>query len=351
MIDKSICSKILVIGTDKEGRGGIATVINHMSHIMFPFNYICSHKFTYGINKIWIIITAVVRTLYCLLFGGMKVMHIHSASYHSFYVSSIFILIGRLFRIKVILHMHGGKFFEFYTREKHFVTYVCSKIDCLVCVSHYFMKQFETYGLNKNVMLLHNPINIPDVQYLSKIGSREKRNVTFMGTIDYNKGIFDVLDLIIKDKDYFKNKINLYIAGVGEHEKLKRVIHINGLDSFVHYLGWIDEEQKQNILSVTDIYIQPSRFESLGISIIEAMSYGVPAIATDVGGIPDVIDNEFNGLLFPPNDYEAFIVRLKQFIEDEIMNKKFGIRARDKSLNFSLRKFETSLEGIYSRQL
>lgn len=348
MINELICSKVLVIGTDKDGKGGIATVIKQMSNIMMPFNYVCNHKFICGIKKIYIIVVAVLRTLYSLLLGGIKIVHIHSASYHSFFVSSIFIMIGRMFSAKIILHMHGGKFFEFYMRNKRFVSYMCYKVDCLVGVSRHFTEQFEAYGLNKNVVLLHNPIIIPEAQYLSNIGSREKKTVTFMGAIDYNKGIFDVLYLIIKDRDYFENKINLYIAGVGEHEKLKRIICTHGLGSFVHYLGWIGEQQKQDILSATDIYIQPSRFESLGISIIEAMSYGVPAIASNAGGIPDIIDNGINGLLFTSGDFEAFIIKLKLIIEDENMNRELGIRARDKALSFSLRIFETKLQEIYS---
>lgn len=342
-----VSQRVLILGTDKTGKGGIATVIKHMSDIMAPFHYVCVHKFGASWKKLVIIIEAIFQTLYYLTFRGIKVLHIHSASYTSFYVSSIFVVIGKVFRKKVVLHLHGGKFFEFYKTRPRLIRCVCMMADCLVGVSQYFVDRFMEYGLNSNVRLLYNPIEMPSECLVSQIGCRQQKHIAFLGAIDDNKGIFDLVERLGQDKAYFEGRVQLFIAGVGQHERLCHLIEEYNIGSFVHYLGWIGPAEKAEVLSHTDIYLQPSRFESLGIAIIEAMSYGVPVIASRAGGIPEVVDDGVNGLLFPPNDFDQCIGLLKQLLENDARNKTLGVKAREKAKHFSLQNFETELMEIY----
>lgn len=346
-MNRDMCCHVLALGTDKTGKGGIATVIKHMSDVMSPFHYVCVHKFGSSWQKMIVIIKAIFQTLYYVIFRGIKVLHIHSASYTSFYVSSIFVVIGKAFRKKVVLHLHGGKFFEFYKTRPKFIQRVCLMADCLVGVSRYFVDRFMEYGLNSNVRLLYNPIEIPSECLVSQIGSRRQKQLAFLGAIDDNKGIFDLVERFGQDKAYFEERVQLFIAGVGQHERLLQLIEKYDIGSFVHYLGWIGPAEKAELLSHTDIYLQPSRFESLGISIIEAMSYGVPVIASRTGGIPEVVDDGINGLLFTPHDFDQCIVLLKQLLENDARNKALGLKSREKAKLFSLQNFETELSEIY----
>lgn len=345
-MEEQLCGKVLIIGPDMNDKGGIATIVKQMSQIMHPFNFICSRWNTSKISKTWQMGRAVIKELRWILFRNVQILHIHTASYTSFYVSSVFLIVGKLCRKKILLHIHGGKFIEFYQTNKRFVKYICNKADCVIGVSSYFINQFRLLGLNTRLELLYNSVEIPDI--ISHVGFRRPKTITFMGAIVANKGIFDVIACLIKYKSYFEGKIHFYIAGLGEHDRLQDLIKDNELDGFVHYIGWIDEDKKRTLLSRTDIYIQPSCFESLGISIIEAMSYGVPAIASNVGGIPDIIEDGVDGILFQPNDFEQFVGALKRLIEDEELNRILGTKAREKSLKFSINNFRDKLVDIYT---
>ena len=130
--------------------------------------------------------------------------------------------------------------------------------------------------------------------------------MSFLGTIDDNKGIFDVIDIMGKNQNYFRGKIQFYIGGLGQEQRLTQQIATYGISDFVRYLGFVNGNDKAELLSNTDIYIQPSYVESFGISILEAMSYGASIISTNVGGIPEVVDNN-NGFLVTPGDCEALV--------------------------------------------
>ena len=68
-------------------------------------------------------------------------------------------------------------------------------------------------------------------------------------------------------------------------------------------MGWVQNEAKQSTICSCDIYVLPSYFEGLPVSILEAMAMGKPIIATNVGGIPSIVQNGYNGWLFSPGKF------------------------------------------------
>ena len=74
----------------------------------------------------------------------------------------------------------------------------------------------------------------------------------------------------------------------------------------------------------TSVFVQPSRWEALGLALQEALYYGCPSIGTDVGGIPELIDQGVNGLLVPPDDPEAMAIALEKLLSDETMRRRFS---------------------------
>lgn len=345
MISKEISEKILFVGTDPSGKGGIATLLNSYSIIFSPFNMIVSHKFANILVQIGLAVFAYLKFLYFLIWKDISIVHIHTASYRAFYRESFFVLISKLFRKKIILHIHGGEFEVFYRRHPDYILYICSKVDCLVAVSSYFLYLFHRYNLNRNIKILYNIVDYP---YLNKKKiSGNKVRILYLGAIDENKGIFEVLECIAKNKEKFEHIISLDIAGIGNDKYLKFLIEQNELQDFVTYHGWLCKEDKHKLLSESDIYIQPSYFESLGIAIIEAMSYGMPVIATRTGGIPDLIEDGFNGFLISVGDMDSLMEYLIYFIKNPDKRRWMGENGKEKSKLFFTEAIELEMLKLY----
>lgn len=350
-MEKSLCNQVLVIGTDKNGKGGIATVIHMQSALMKPFHYICSHRFDTRFKQLWLTCGAYTKFLWTVAKKNIKIVHIHTASYRSFYIAAFFVLVGKLFGKIVILQLHGGEFFEFARQHVKSVYFICNKVDVLLGVSMFVERKLQAMHLKGRVQLLYNPIVLPPADKVVSHQKKAKVSITFMGSIDENKGIFKVLEVLKNDKSYYASKCDVNIAGIGDTDRLHALIQQYGIETFVKYVGWVDEVAKEHLLATTDIYIQPSCYESLGIAIIEAMSYGIPVVATRVGGIPELIEHGVNGFLFDYNDFKQIDVFLKLLIKEDRLRAEFGYKARSKSEKFAVPAFEEKLETIYQQIL
>ncbi len=109
------------------------------------------------------------------------------------------------------------------------------------------------------------------------------------------------------------------IAGRGEMEgELSHMIHALGLDKNVILLGYRSDAER--FLSACDAYLQTSVSEGLPVSVIEAMSYGKPVVATDVGGTAELIDK----ILVKPDDVETIAEKLLTLIRDQKFREKLG---------------------------
>lgn len=138
----------------------------------------------------------------------------------------------------------------------------------------------------------------------------------------------------------------LQLIGFGELEdEMKYKVKSLNLDCSVEFLGL-----KTNVypyFNSADIFILPSLWEGMPITLIEAMATGLPIIATEVGGIPDMIENEKSGIIIQGNDNDLSraLIRL---IEDETIREKFGQAAKKTSEKYSDLQMAKEYSRLYS---
>jgi glycosyltransferase involved in cell wall biosynthesis len=129
--------------------------------------------------------------------------------------------------------------------------------------------------------------------------------------------------------------IKLCIVGDGPlKDKVEEMIQNLGISNNVIMPGFRKDIGK--FLKSFDIFVLSSKKEGLGTSIIDALSVGLPVIATEAGGIPELIENDVNGRLAPiksPIDLSKIIVEL---IEDESARKRLSGKAKQSAINFSI---------------
>jgi glycosyltransferase involved in cell wall biosynthesis len=259
---------------------------------------------------------------------NIKVINIHGASNGSFYRKFVIFTIGKyLFRKKIIYYIHGGGFKEFFEKSnslsKVMIKTMLGNVDVVICLSQSLYKYYKNNFKIKKLIVVPNIIDYPEI-------NRDTIKSTvltflFLGLICEEKGIFDLIKVIAKNKERYKTRIKLLIGGNGEVLRLKELISKNNIDDIVEFLGWISGKEKIKVLNECDVYILPSYNEALPISILESMSYGKAIISTNVGGIPEIVGHNRNGLLINPGDLLQMEQAIDCFLDNPELVNVFGV--------------------------
>lgn len=306
MLSNDLSSSILTIGCNyKHPKGGVAQVMWNYDKYIFPiFKCVINSGSKNVLFNSFICLVAFIRTLFILLIdnGIIHIVHIHTASYKSFWRSSLFIWLSKQFGKKTVLHIHGGGFKEFYALNPQKISRILNRCDTLIVLSKSWKDFFSEVTSAPNIEIVNNIIPYPTIKGELKRSDSDITRFLFLGLITEQKGIFDLISVIATNKETLRGKMVLYVGGNGKVKQLVDYIEQNGISDIVQYKGWISGKDKIEILNLSDVYILPSYTEGLPISILEAMSYKMAIISTPVGGIPEIVKNGVNGHLVKPGD-------------------------------------------------
>jgi len=214
------------------------------------------------------------------------------------------------------------------------------KADKIIAVSE-AVRQFMSHIASHPEKIEVIPNGIDLEQFIcSSNGKRFRREldlpldapiVLFVGRFSIRKGVHVLIDA-------FKHVVKeipdarLLIAGKGFlKEYLKHRVKVNKITDNVNFLGCISGKVLAKFYAASDIFVCPSVFaEAFGIVILEAMASGKPVITTKVGGIPEIIDHEVNGLLVEPHDVKELSNAIIRLLSDKKERLEMGRNARRK---------------------
>ena len=208
--------------------------------------------------------------------------------------------------------------------------------DRIVCVSGFVRDDLEKKGFPPRLLeAVPNGVDLPAVE-----PQEEKDFLLFLGRLVGTKG----LPYLVKAMEEVDH--HLVIAGGGpEYKKLERMVVSNGLEHRVELAGRVDEKEKHRLLSQCSLFVFPSTWESYGIAAAEAMSYGKPVIASEVGGLPEVVGE--TGVLVPPRDEKALARAINELLADDEMRRELGKRAKKRAGEFTWERSAAEMERIY----
>lgn len=216
--------------------------------------------------------------------------------------------------------MHGGGFGDFSREHPKAVRRLLEKCDVVIALSDYWKSFFESELHFKNVVVVKNVIAKPVINP----NKTTCFSLLFLGLLGQNKGIYDLLDCLNEHKSDFSGKLKLFVGGNGEISKVTQMISKYGLSDIVSFEGWVSGDKKIELLNKVDAYILPSYHEGLPISILEAMSYSLPIISTNVGGIPEILKNGENGFIMSPGDKDAMYRAILELMSNEKLRMDMG---------------------------
>ena len=189
-------------------------------------------------------------------------------------------------------------------------------------------------------------------------GSKEKKNIRgisekeiikigMIGRLSEEKNPFCFLEAAKRITNLHGKSI-FYVIGDGPlRESMREKVEQMNIVKNVYFEGAVDNVNEW--LLILDILVFSSDFEGIPLTMLEAMSAGLPVIATNVGGIPQVMKNRENGMLVEPNDPEQIAVAVKELIRNEKLYckiQKNGIYKMENELSYenNIRKYKEVIE-------
>ncbi|MDI6688800.1 MAG: glycosyltransferase, partial [Desulfobacterales bacterium] len=138
--------------------------------------------------------------------------------------------------------------------------------------------------------------------------------------------------------------------GDGElSDELKNMASRLGIEENVKFPGWRPDVAE--VMSIFDIFVLPSLNEGMGRVLVEAMALGKPIVASDVGGITDLVVHGENGFLVPVGNVDAMAVRINDLLESAEKRKKMGENGKSRSVNYSSDSMIKKIDRLYEAAL
>lgn len=327
--------KILIIANYEKSNGGISGQVDILLD-KFKYDADLFNTKTNNLLRIFLPLK--------LFFRGVNfdVFHIHGCSSFGFYPIIIGTVVGRLLKKKTIVTYHGGGLDLFLKKYPRMVSFFLRKADILTVPSVFLLEILQS----NNIPVIHLPniIREDNVQF-------KKRDDIFPNLI-VTRSLERIYNIPLVIRAFVKIKKNyseakLYIVGDGSlADNLKYEVNNLGVDG-IKFLGRVPNSEIGRVLNKADIYINPTTVDNMPLSLFEAFACGLPAISTNVGGIPDYINNNINGFLIPNNDEDALVEKIEYILSN---NKKMNSIINNAYLtfkNYTWRSLKNSYYGLY----
>ena len=231
------------------------------------------------------------------------------------------------------------------------VSKFCSKI---ICVSSFDKKIAikNNIASSNKLVVVHNGVKVRENIDLSKKETRYPLKIVFVGRLVTPKNPVLLLKAYKQLKQELKDKSEILIIGEGEKRKnLEVFIRNNNLNEKVKLLGALPREKVLAILKESNIFVLTSSWEGFPRSILEAMSYGLPVIASNVGGVQESVSEDC-GFVVERGNVEAVKLSLEKLIQNPELMKVMGQNASNRlKKHFSLEKMLDKTEEIYKNLL
>ncbi|UCG53296.1 MAG: N-acetyl-alpha-D-glucosaminyl L-malate synthase BshA [Candidatus Latescibacterota bacterium] len=207
--------------------------------------------------------------------------------------------------------------------------------DAITAVSRFLERQtVEAFKIDKPIRVIHNFVDCNefrparDTSVRQRYASGDEKLLIHVSNFRKVKNIPVVIDVFSRLRASLPCRL-LLVGDGPELEPTERLVHDQGLAGDVVFLG--DQEFIADILPAGDVFLLPSEHESFGLAALEAMSCGLPVVASNIGGLHEVIDDGETGFLFDPHDVNGMSEVTLRLFTDETWRKTVGLKSRERA--------------------
>ena len=269
-----------------------------------------------------------------LLDRKVNAVLIFSSAGFSLIEKGVMVFMAKSFGKKVLFAPRSGLIKDNYDNSaffKWFIPLVIRQADFVICQGTVWKDYYQKVSNAADSKFLVIPNWIDHVPYHTnnpEYKLRDTVNVLYMGWLEGYKGIFDFIEAIkLLKKRGVDFKVKICGMGSAKKEMLK-LIHEYDLENIVDYVGWVTGSDKMQQFRETDIFVLPSHREGMPNVLMEAMSSGIPVVATKAGSVPELIQNGITGFLVDCEQPEQLADSIAKLVQSKELRAQFSVNAR-----------------------
>ena len=320
--------RVLVVGSAEQSAGGVASVIRLMKNMPVWKEYNCYWLGTQiQRNYLWKLWYAVKGNFLALfIIWRYNIVHFHTVPDKICLIIQMPIfLLALLGRKRIIMHIHMGNQLKNHTQNTLF-NWCLKRADLVILLAKKWQTLFQEWyaDIKTPTTVLYNAC-----EYVPEVSFEEKENMIIMAALFTDN---KAPDLLLKawqkiGKQYPDWKV--YMLGNGEVERYKKMTEEMGLSDSVTFTGYIVGKEKEDFYRKASILCMCSYEEGFPMVVMEAWAYGICVVTTPVGGLPDVLEERKNAMVFDFGDWEQLSKNLSFLINHEEIRRSIADYSRD----------------------
>ncbi|WP_211361719.1 glycosyltransferase family 4 protein [Pseudonocardia cypriaca] len=342
-------TKVLMVSTSMRTRGGVASYVRMLRGTplweRWLVEHIASHRDGSRTVKVAVFARALGQYVVALLLRRPDLVHLHMASYGSFARKAGLFWLAWALRVPAVVHLHGAEFHLFHAGLprplRAVVRATLTRAAVVVALGDRWARELALIAPAARVVPVPNAVPVP---VAAARPPDAPPHAVFLGEIGERKGAFVLIEAWAR----LAPGTRLTLAGDGAVERARRVVAEHGLEGSVQVRSWLPPDQVGELLAGADVLVLPSRNEGQPMAVLEAMAHGLCVVASEVGGIPELVDDGRTGLLVPPDDVEALAAALRKVLADAGLRAALGAAARERALReFDVDVVWRRIDAIY----
>ena len=276
--------------------------------------------------------------------GNYNIVHCHDY-YFAFFAD----IILKKYHKKVVTTIHSLGSPESFI-EDSIRRYICLNSSHLVFVSKTLCKETrEHYRFSTQEKIIYNGIS-PS----TNLNNYKNENLlSFCGRLNSYKGCDTLIRAfhILKQKLSFP-ELKLIIIGDGhKRQELEQLVVELGLHKYVNFTGYINNEKAREYIHQAMVHIVPSNYEPFGISVLEAMSEKTCVIASNVGGISEIIEDTVDGLLFQAGNFKELAKKIMDILNNKALRTNIIQNGYEKSIKMNWENVAYETLDVYKKTM
>lgn len=283
----------------------------------------------------------------------IDVLHLNTAAYGSVARKLILAEIARFFRVPYIVHLHSGHFETFWRGAPAWQARAVQRLldgSARVIVlgqGYERLVSARVPGAAERIVVLPNatPSRDPGSR---KAQADKVKQITFLGVLTPKKGVVDLvraLGSLAERSDW-----RATLAGYGEIEANRALADELGVGQRIAFPGWISTEAAGALLDATDIFVLPSYFEGLSMSVLEAFAAGASVIATPVNSLAEVLVDGVNALTVAPGDVAQLARSIERLLDDDRLRERLAEQARlDHARHYDTKGYVQKIRRVWQQ--
>lgn len=352
--DGSAQPRRVIVMLNTRAQGGMRAVEEgyERNHVFAPWPVVHLHTHDDGaaVARMALFAKSLLRLIGMLAAGKVSVVHSHVSYGGSFWRKSAASALARLFGVATVLHLHGSNTKTFFAAQPPWrmalIRWQLRNADAVIVLSQSWYSYIHDIEPRTRLHVVPNGVRLVP-RNVREVRADGTVVMLFLGEVGNRKGIYDLLEALQQARTQMPG-LRLIVGGGGEIDKARQRADELGLGDAVEFRGWVAGAAKEELLRQADLYVLPSHFEGLPVSILEAMSHGLPVVSTRVGGIPEQVREGQEGLLVEAGNVDALTAALARLAGDPALRRAMGERGRARvEAVYSIERIATQLRELY----